>query len=100
MSKKSPFGTIFQDFCNDFYLAVADKDFLPLDTYTHVSAAYGTTSWLDHIICTSDAKECITNMKVYYDVIHSPHDLMISYQNMQKMLKLLLLLSIRFTRIE
>ena len=73
MSKKSVFGTIFQDFFNEYSLIISDNDFLPIDTYTYVSVAWGSTSWLDQVICTSDAKDCITNMKVYYDFIHSDH---------------------------
>ena len=73
ISKKSMFGNIFFDFCNEYSLSVYDKDNLPIDTYTYVSSAWGTTSWLDHVICTSDANDCITNISVLYGCINSDH---------------------------
>ena len=38
-----------------------------------MSSAWGTTSWLDHVICTADARECITDMTVLYECICSDH---------------------------
>ena len=35
--------------------------------------AWGTTSWLDHVVCTSDAKDCTTHVEVMYDCIFSDH---------------------------
>ena len=49
ISKTSVFGNILHDFCNDFSFSIADKDYLPAETYTYVSLARGTTSWLDHV---------------------------------------------------
>ena len=31
---------------------MVDKTILPADTYTYVSSAWGTTSWLDHVVCS------------------------------------------------
>ena len=47
ISKTSVFGTILQDFCNAFSFSIVDKDYLPAETYTYVSSAWGTTSWFD-----------------------------------------------------
>ena len=71
ISKTSVFGTILQDFCNDFSFSIVDKDYLPAETYTYVSSAWGTTSWLDHVICTADARGCVTDMTVLYACICS-----------------------------
>ena len=38
-----------------------------------MSHAWGTTSWLDHILCTADAKQAISAMYVCYDCIQSDH---------------------------
>ena len=73
ISKSSAFGSILHDFCNDFSFSIVDKDYLPAETYTYVSPAWGTTSWLDHVICTADARECVTDMTVLYECICSDH---------------------------
>ena len=73
ISKSSAFGRILHDFCDDFSFSIVDKDYLPAETYTYVSSAWGTTSWLDHVICTADARECITDMTVLYECICSDH---------------------------
>ena len=72
------FLTIFQDFCNAYSLAIAVKDVLPIDTL-HIlmlvllrGLPRGFIIQII-IICTSDAKGCSTNMKVYYEFIHSDH---------------------------
>ena len=52
ISKKSVFGNIFVDFCNEYSLSIYNKDNLPIDTYTYASYAWGTTSRLDHVKCT------------------------------------------------
>ena len=67
------FGIILKDFCNDFSFSIVDKGYLPAETYTYVSSAWGTTSWLDHVICTADARGCVTDMTVLYDCICSDH---------------------------
>ena len=43
LSKTSPFGSILCDFCHDNSFTIADKEYLPADTYTYVSSAWGTT---------------------------------------------------------
>ena len=70
-SKTSPFGSILCDFCHDNSFTIADKEYLPADTYTYVSSAWGTTSWLDHIVCTADAMSCVSKMDILYSCIHS-----------------------------
>ena len=54
-------------------LFLADKCSLPADSYTYLSPAWGTTSWLDHIMCTHDALSSITNISVVHDCIISDH---------------------------
>ena len=73
LSKHSMFGDMLLNFCNENNVDLVDKSILPADTYTYVSSAWGTTSWLDHVVCTSDAKDCTTHVEVMYDCIFSDH---------------------------
>ena len=41
--------------------------------YTYVSSSWGTTSWLDHILCSSDASHCTSDIKINYDCVLSDH---------------------------
>ena len=38
----------------------------PSDTYTYVTDAWGSKSWLDHCISTEDGNDIITNAHVVY----------------------------------
>ena len=60
----SVLGPLLIDFCNENNLLLADKLSLPPDTYTFVSDVWGSVSWLDHAICTQDAKDCIRNIYI------------------------------------
>ena len=73
ISRQSVFGNALQKFCSDNNFIMADKETLPDDTYTYVSSAWGTTSWLDHVLCSLDAKQCTGNFEVCYDYILSDH---------------------------
>ena len=73
LSRNSVFGDILVKFCADNNFKIIDKDTLPDDTYTYVSSSWGTTSWLDHILCSSDASHCISDIKINYDCVVSDH---------------------------
>ena len=49
------------DFCHDNNYNISTRLMLPDDSYTHVSEAWGTVSWLDHIVSSSDFHDNITN---------------------------------------
>ena len=66
-------GIFSFDFCNEYSLSINNKDNLSTDTYTYVSSVWGTTSCLDHIICTSDVNDCITDISVLCGCINSDH---------------------------
>lgn len=53
----SLFGQHLTQFCNDSKVMLSTKELLPVDSYTHVSEAWHTTSWLDHCISTADAHD-------------------------------------------
>ena len=61
------------NFCSDNNYDIVDKTILTADTCTYVSSAWGTTSCLDHVMCTSDAKDFTTHVEVMYDCIFSDH---------------------------
>ena len=52
--------------CADHSLCLADKVFLPTDSFTFVSSSHNSTSWLDHILIT-------TTIFVYTLIISSDH---------------------------
>ena len=46
---------------------------LPDNTFTYVSEAWGSTSWLDHRVATKDGNNIITSISVDYDCHLSDH---------------------------
>ena len=46
---------------------------LPTDTYTYVSERWGSTSWLDHVICNDNFHNSICNLKVNYEITQAGH---------------------------
>ena len=73
ISKESVFGDILLNYCNDNSLTLRDRDQLPSNSYTYVSHAWSTTSWLDHIVCTKDVIDSVTEIAIDYNCIISDH---------------------------
>ena len=71
--RHSLFGSSFHDFCKDYNYLISDELFLPDDTFTYVSDAHGSTSWVDHCVSTHGAHNCINSISVLYDIISSDH---------------------------
>ena len=46
---------------------------LPDNSYTYISEAWHTTSWLDHCICTADAHDSIQSMNINYEFATTDH---------------------------
>lgn len=67
------YGTHLIDFCNDTSLNIADVKLLRDSTFTYVSDAWGTTSWIDHCLCSTDMLTIISNMEVDYGFVLSDH---------------------------
>ncbi|CAK1546365.1 unnamed protein product [Leptosia nina] len=69
------FGRELTNFCNDNQLHCIDQDLLGCDsgTYTYISDAYGTRSWLDHCVVTTAARDSVLSAKVEYGVYWSDH---------------------------
>lgn len=71
----SLFGRELVKFCVDQKWICADFDKLgsTSDTFTFISEAHGSTSWLDHCIVTGSAWQSIVDIKVHYDCVWSDH---------------------------
>jgi len=69
----SVFGQHMEQFCRLNKYVCSSRQNLPHDTYTYVSDAWGTTSWLDHCISTQDAHSSICGMYVLYGFVQSDH---------------------------
>ena len=62
-----PFGRELKLFAEVHDLHISDAELLPVDTFTFISAAHLTTSWLDHVLSTQDLHSKITNLTVLKD---------------------------------
>ena len=71
--QKSLFAKHLLQFCSDGNLILSSKIFLPDNSFTYVSEAWHTTSWLDHCFCTADAHTAIDNMDIYYGMATTDH---------------------------
>jgi hypothetical protein len=67
-SNLNSFGPLLNNFCRETSLTLSSHNWLPQDTYTYVSDAWDSTSWLDHCITTQDAHNSITDISVYYSL--------------------------------
>ncbi len=69
----SPFAKHLVYFCNDNNLVLSSKVFLPNNSFTYVSEAWHTTSWLDRCLCTAHAHASLENMEICYGLATSDH---------------------------
>lgn len=71
----APFGKQLENFCSDQSWTCADIEYLGRlsDSYTYISDAHGSRSWLDHIVTTEAAKKTIVNIKINYNISWSDH---------------------------
>ena len=60
------YGSLLRSFCMDQNLNLSSQRLLPSNTFTYISAAWDTTSWLDHCIASHDAHNSIQDMSVLY----------------------------------
>jgi exonuclease III len=68
----SPCGGLLAGFCLDEQLELADSC-LPSGTYTYVSDAWHTTSWIDHCLVSQSARCLPTNFSVSLSSTSSDH---------------------------
>ena len=60
-SSANMFGKLLEDFAAQQDLVISDKACLPSDTFTYLSDAHGTVSWLDHCISSHSLHQSIDN---------------------------------------
>lgn len=85
----SLFGNHLLQFCSDNGLILSSKVHLPANSYTYISEAWHTTSWLDHCICTADAHDSLEAMRINYEFAttdHVPFSLSINVGNLPTLL--------------
>lgn len=70
---KKAFGGELTRFCADNDLVCVDEELLPKKSYTYISEAHGTCSWLDHILTTPAARRTVKNVRIEYGVYWSDH---------------------------
>ena len=74
---RDPVNSLFArhmiDFCHDNNYNISTRLMLPDDSYTHVSEAWGSVSWLDHIVSSSDFHDNITSIDIDYDCTDVDH---------------------------
>ena len=65
-ARNTPFDRELQQWCLEHSMTLSDCVLLDgnSDVHTYVSEAHGTTSWLDHVIASSDLHSMITDVKV------------------------------------
>jgi len=69
----SLFGQQLIRFCQDSKLFFSSQILLPVGSYTYISEAWNTTSWLDHCICTADAHDSLDKLEILYNLATTDH---------------------------
>ena len=67
------FGDLLKNFCLNHDLIISDQDILPDNSFTYFSHYHGTTSWIDHCLCSFSLHYIISQMEVLHNVITSDH---------------------------
>jgi len=73
LDERHKFGRELKNFCQAEYLVLSDVMMCPRSTYTYLSEAHNSASWLDHIVCTQSAHNLVENVSVLYETITSDH---------------------------
>ena len=71
--KSNKNGQILSDFCVKNNMILSGKKFLPDNSFTYISDAHFTCTWIDHCICSSSAHNSINSNKILYDHFLSDH---------------------------
>ena len=81
--KNANFAVLLKEYCSQFKYKWSSCLKLPEGTHTYVSDAWGSYSWLDHIISTEDGNNVITNMYVLYGTVQSDHIPLVAHIDLQ-----------------
>ena len=60
-------------FCEDLNLCISSCSMLPSSSYSFISSAWNSTSWLDHIVSSADFHSIISSMDIHYDMTDDDH---------------------------
>ena len=72
-TNNSMFARHLVNFCSDTNYSLSSQLLLPENSYTHVSEAWGSVSWLDHVISSTDFHDNIHNIVIDYDSTDVDH---------------------------
>ena len=67
------FGGFLDDFCMENDFIISDYALLPQDTFTYISDAHSTTSWIDHFVSSFSVHQAMLNTDVLTECIISDH---------------------------
>ena len=59
--------------CDDNGFTLSSKVLLPADSFTQFSEAWGSVSWLDYIVSSSDFHNCINTVSIDHDLSDADH---------------------------
>ena len=71
--KTSLFSPFLNSFISECHFIPSDIKYLPPDSFTYVSDAHGSRSWLDHVLCTHSSHSSVSDMVINYDCVSSDH---------------------------
>jgi len=86
-NSKSLFYKHLLRFSKDSNLVISSKTFLPDTSYTYISEAWNTTSWLDHVLSTADAHASLQSIEICYGLATTDHIPIAMVLNVQKVPK-------------
>ena len=69
----SNFGELLIEFIEDVNMNFTSRELLPAGTYTFISDVWHSCSWLDHVVATYEARQCIESLTVRKDLAFSDH---------------------------
>jgi exonuclease III len=72
-AENSLFARHMNNFCLDNSFIISSQVVLPDDSYTYISSAWETCSWLDHAVSSSDFHNSIHEMCVHYNISDEDH---------------------------
>ena len=72
-SNNNMFGPLLNSFCQDLNLTMSDEAMLPKKSFTYVSDAHNTCSWIDHCMSSCAAHTSTTKIEVLHNFITSDH---------------------------
>ena len=58
------FSGLLEDFSEENDFIISDYTLLPQDTFTYISDAHNTTSWIDHFVSSFSVHQAMLNVDV------------------------------------